>query len=80
LTPCTWVKLADGSVAIVKHAKEKTPKCRFCRKSSVNQCDAQIGTTLGGEKILCNAPICGGHTIHVLGLGDACPKHSMADL
>jgi hypothetical protein len=74
--PCSWVKLPGGGTAIVKHAKARSPKCRFCPRSSTKLCDAVIGKTLGGGAILCDAPICDS-CARPFGPGqDLCPNHS----
>jgi len=74
--PCTYIKLADGNVAIVRHAKARAPKCRFCFKPSTKLCDAVVGKTLGGEAITCDAPICIDCARQVGPDKDFCPKHS----
>lgn len=71
---CSVIKLADGTVAIVKHSN-RTMRCGFCRASSTKLCDAVVGKTLGGEVITCDKPICDGCARRVGPNKDFCPKH-----
>lgn len=73
---CSTVKLPDGTVAIVRHAKARAPKCRFCFLTSTKLCDAIVGKTLGGDPITCDAPICNTHARRVGPDKDFCPKHA----
>jgi hypothetical protein len=75
MSPCSVVRLPGGGVAIVKHAKRRGPKCRFCNRSSEALCDAIVGGTLGGDPITCDTPICRMCARHVEPDKDYCPKH-----
>jgi hypothetical protein len=74
--PCSHVKLPDGSVAIVKHAKRRLPRCKFCNgmREAALLCDFEIGRSLGGDVFTCDAPVCVPCARRV-GEKDFCPKH-----
>ena len=74
--PCSTIKLPDGTVAIVKHAKARDPRCRFCSGAhpATQLCDAVIGHTLGGAEITCDARVCV-VCAQREGEKDFCPKH-----
>jgi hypothetical protein len=74
--PCSWIKLPGGGVAIVKHAPTRAPRCKFCYGSqpATQLCDFEIGRTLGGEAITCDAKVCV-HCARRVGEKDFCPKH-----
>jgi hypothetical protein len=74
--PCSVVKLADGTVAIVRHARRRLPKCGFCNMGASLLCDAIVGQTLGGESITCDSPVCVCCARQVGPDKDFCPKHS----
>jgi hypothetical protein len=75
--PCSRVTFPDGSVAIVKHAKTRAPRCRFCSKGSSKLCDFEVAKTLAGVPITCDAPICGACARPAPNPNqDFCPKHS----
>jgi hypothetical protein len=88
--PCSHIKLPDGTVAIVKHAKARNPRCKFCparlaRVGRANDgslesaatllCDFEVGRTLGGDPITCDAPVCVHCAKRVGPDKDFCPKH-----
>jgi hypothetical protein len=74
--PCSVIKLPGGFTAIVRHAKRRMPKCRFCDRPSTSLCDGVRGYTLGGGTITCDAPICDSCRQHVEpGDKDFCPNH-----
>jgi hypothetical protein len=83
--PCSWIKLPDGTVAHVRHAKARAPKCKFCLQSGVSPryageatllCDFVVGKTLGGAEITCDARMCSFCARRVGPDRDFCPKHS----
>jgi hypothetical protein len=81
--PCSHIKFPDGTVAIVKHAKARVPRCKFCPHNYRDNgaparllCDFEIGKTIGGEPITCDTPVCVGCAKHVGPDKDFCPKHS----
>jgi hypothetical protein len=79
--PCSRIKLPDGTVAIVRHAKQRFPKCKFCpdqfsAADATLLCDFEIGRTLGGEPITCDAKFCEGCGRSVGPDKDFCPKHA----
>ncbi|HXI41624.1 MAG TPA: hypothetical protein VNH83_16700 [Bryobacteraceae bacterium] len=79
--PCSHFKFPDGTVAIVKHAAGRYPRCRFCSRShdalpATLLCDFEVGRTLGGQPITCDAPVCAKCATHVGSDKDFCPKHS----
>jgi hypothetical protein len=70
-------------VAIVKHAAGRYPKCKFCPSrlrwdgivlSATLLCDFEVGRTLGGDPITCEAPVCV-QCARRVGDKDFCPKH-----
>lgn len=78
--PCSRVKFPDGSVAIVKHAAARYPRCKFCPRShdaapATLLCDFEVGRTLGGDAITCDAPVCVNCAKRVGPDKDFCPKH-----
>jgi len=83
--PCSYVKLQDGTVAIVKHAPAGKPRCKFCphrfrwdgrTHTATLLCDFEIGRTLGGEPITCDAKICVKCAKTVGTNRHFCPRHS----
>ena len=74
--PCTTIKFPDGTVAIVRHARVRQPKCQFCPRESSKMCDAVVGKTLGGESITCDARCCTDCARQVGSDKDFCPKHA----
>jgi hypothetical protein len=81
--PCSMITLPDGTIAIVKHAKARFPRCRFCPVDHLHQacdatllCDFVVGKTLAGAEITCDAPVCTHCAKHVGTDKDFCPKHS----
>lgn len=75
--PCYRVKLPGGGVALVRTGKQRAPKCRFCRKGSSKLCDTVVATSLAGQEITCDAPICLDHaqTDPRNPNKDYCPRH-----
>lgn len=81
--PCSWIKMPGGGVAIVKHGARRAPRCKFCTvlhdgsgaRPATLLCDFEIGRTLGGDPITCDAPVCV-HCARRVGDKDFCPKHS----
>ena len=73
--PCEWVKLEDGTVALVRYAKSCAAKCAFCMRPHTKLCDMEIGRTLLGEPITCDAKMCDTHARQVGPNKDYCPKH-----
>jgi hypothetical protein len=77
---CEVVKLPGGSTAIVcGRGGPRPPRCKFCplpyaAHKATLLCDFEIGRTLGGEPITCDAKICTGCARRV-GDKDFCPKH-----
>lgn len=81
--PCSRIKLPDGTVAIVKHAKRRFPRCSFCPVDDMRKacdatllCDFVVGRTLGGAEITCDLPICAHCAKHVGPDKDFCPNHA----
>jgi hypothetical protein len=74
--PCSRIKLPDGTVAIVKHAKGWAPRCRFCPERSIRLCDFALARTLAGAEITCDAPVCGSCSVTVGQDRHYCVKHS----
>lgn len=85
--PCEWIKLPGGGTAIVKVSGRRYPKCKFCAQrldglahdgcltqDATLLCDHEIGRTLGGEPITCDAKICVLCAQRV-GDKDFCPNH-----
>jgi len=76
--PCSHIKLPDGSVAIVKHAAARVPRCKFCHGAFAQPatllCDFEAARTLGGASITCDARVCR-HCARHVGDKDFCPKH-----
>jgi hypothetical protein len=74
--PCSYFKFPDGTVAIVKHAPGRFPRCKFCHGSQPAKllCDFEVGRTLGGDPITCDAPVCV-ECARRVGEKDFCPKH-----
>ena len=80
--PCVPFKLPDGTVAIVKMAKQRFPRCRFCPQDrpfdpplpATQLCDGVISKTLGGGEITCDAKVCT-RCAQQIGEKDFCPKH-----
>ncbi|MBZ5700281.1 MAG: hypothetical protein LAN84_00380 [Acidobacteriia bacterium] len=81
--PCSYVKLPDGTIAIVKHAAERAPRCKFCTvlhdgsgtQPATQLCDFEIARTLGGDPITCDARVCV-RCARRVGDKDFCPNHS----
>ena len=89
---CSWIKMPGGGVAIVKHSPSHLPRCKFCQDrleragrglndGSLAQpatllCDFEIGRTLGGDPITCDANVCVHCAKRVGPDKDFCPKHS----
>lgn len=73
---CSIVKLPGGGTAIVKHAPHRRPRCKFCNGSlsATLLCDFEVGRTLGGEPITCDAPVCV-QCARRVGDNDFCPRH-----
>jgi ribosomal protein L34E len=85
--PCSVVKLPGGGVAIVRRAAGRTPRCGFCParlrgvahdgvliEKATLLCDFEIGRTLGGEPLTCDAKVCV-KCARREGEKDICPKH-----
>lgn len=80
--PCSHIKLPNGTIAIVKHATGRFPLCKFCTllhdgsgaRPAKLLCDFEIGKTLGGEPITCDAKVCE-RCAQRIGDKDFCPKH-----
>jgi len=52
--PCEWIKLPDGSVAHVRYAKRRAPKCQFCGAPSTKQCDYPLSKTKTCDAYMCD--------------------------
>lgn len=84
MSPCSHIRFPDGTVAIVKHAKGRFPRCKFCpvahdgtgARQATLLCDFEIGRTLGGEPITCDLPVCVQCAKHLGPDKDFCPKHT----
>ena len=74
--PCSIVKLPGGGIAFMKHSAPRVPHCKFCYGSqpATLLCDFEIGETIGGDPITCDAKVCV-HCAHRVGEKDFCPKH-----
>ena len=72
MTPCSYVKLPDGSVAIVKHGCRGLPPCSVCGGRAGKLCD--FPTPKGS----CDAPLCGSCARRVAPNVDHCPSHPIA--
>jgi hypothetical protein len=88
--PCSRINMPGGGVAIVKHAAARYPRCKFCQgrlermgrglhdgsliEKATLLCDFEVGKTLGGDPITCDAPVCAKCATRV-GDKDFCPKH-----
>lgn len=70
--PCSYVKLPDGGVAIVKHAKPRRRCCAFCRITWDGLlCDFEVSP---GKT--CDAPMCKRHAAEVGPDRHLCPVHN----
>lgn len=91
--PCSHIKLPDGTVAIVKHARRRYPICQFCkgdwdgehfgefgeiRRPATLLCDFVLSKTLGGGWITCDTPVCEKCAKEVAPDTHYCPKHEGA--
>lgn len=89
--PCSHFRFPDGTVAIVKHAAARYQKCKFCEarlaqagalhdgclmQNATLLCDFEVGRTLGGQPITCDAKVCV-YCAQSIGDKDFCPKHSV---
>jgi len=75
--PCEWIKFPDGTVAIVKHAKRRQQKCRWCSKQSTKLCDFSISSPQQvTHRKTCDAPMCDEHAKPVGPNIDYCPEHA----
>lgn len=82
--PCSHIKLNDGTTVIVRHSAARGPLCKFCRhrfrwdgrthRASL-LCDFEIGRTLGGEAMTCDARVCAKCAKEVGPDKHFCPKH-----
>jgi hypothetical protein len=80
--PCSHVRFPDGTVAIVKHGAPRFPRCKFCPTlhdgsgalPATLLCDFEIGRTIGGSPITCDAKVCV-RCSRRAGDKDFCPKH-----
>jgi len=82
---CSHIKLQDGTTVIVKHSPARYGLCKFCKHRfrwdgrthrATLLCDFEIGKTLGGEPITCDAKVCVKCAKHVGPDKHWCPKHS----
>jgi hypothetical protein len=78
--PCSFVKLPGGGTAIVKHSAPRRKRCRWCQQTAANLCDFEVGKTLGGAPITCDAPMCFEHSTDSSGNRHRCPTHALADI
>jgi ribosomal protein L44E len=77
--PCHWLRMPDGSHAIVKLAKRRVTWCKFClanggrKTASTKLCDHELpnGKT-------CDAAMCDKHAASVGEDRDLCPVHKGA--
>jgi len=76
MSPCEHIKFPDGSVAIVRFAKRRGKKCAFCHLQATRECDYELGRTLDGRVITCDAPICASCAKPIGENKDLCPRHS----
>lgn len=65
ILPCAAMALETDNTAI-------GPRC--CRPSS-KLCDAEVGTTLRGDHLTCDMPLCDQHATSVGPDRDYCPRH-----
>jgi hypothetical protein len=70
--PCKWVKLPDGTTAIVKLAAPRRQRCYKCG-DLVHPvlCDAPVG-----DGKTCDRPCCPKHSHHVPPDTDFCLEHA----
>ncbi|MGH9728447.1 MAG: hypothetical protein ACRD4V_07635 [Candidatus Acidiferrales bacterium] len=69
--------MPGGGIAIVKHGAARYPRCSFCHGSQPAKllCDFEMGKTLGGEPITCDAKVCV-HCAKEVGPNlHHCPRH-----
>lgn len=73
--PCSVIKLPGGGVAIIKHAPQRFPLCKWCGSRPATQlCDEVISKTVGGDEITCDAKVCV-HCAQRVAEKDYCPRH-----
>lgn len=68
--PCSVLKLPNGTVAIVKHARGRRTRCACCPAWSGFLCDFELAP---GKS--CDRPLCGRHAIPVGPDRHVCPTH-----
>jgi hypothetical protein len=74
--PCDRIKPPGGGTAIIRSRGGRYPRCKFCgSQSAMLLCDFEIGVTLGGYPITCDARICVHCAQHAGPDMDFCPKH-----
>lgn len=73
---CEHVKIG-GATMIVCGPKKRAPRCRWCAGGSTALCDFQVGRTLAGKAITCDAPMCDHHRTMLSPNRDHCPTHAM---
>jgi len=71
--PCTHVKLADGTAAIVCGGGRRRDKCSACGKPADLLCDWKVSGRRSGT---CDKPICRSCTHRPARGKDLCPKHA----
>jgi len=77
--PCEWVKLPDGTTALVNYAKRRQPKCRWCSTTSTKLCDFDVShPAVVTHRKTCDAPMCDAHAKSVGANRDYCPEHAEA--
>jgi hypothetical protein len=71
MSPCSWIKFPDGTVAHIRTAKQRTPRCKFCGGPGATLlCDFRLpnGKT-------CDAKMCHGCSMPVGPDLDYCIDH-----
>lgn len=74
--PCEHIRMHDGTVMIVRYAKRRAKRCGFCNGKATRECDYELGRTLDGRPITCDAPICSACARPIGEEKDLCPRHS----
>lgn len=55
--PCEWIKLPDGSTALVKFGNRRKPRCSVCKQPGAPfLCDGP--PPAGSTRKTCDAPLC----------------------
>lgn len=88
--PCSWMKLPNGAVAIVKHASPRPRRCSVCGVKTYDRklCDYVVkpahetdsidGLVAHIEAKTCDAVLCLSCAVHQQPNTDYCPHHAAA--